>query len=75
VLNEDGTWKKGAKARNRSKRYQKRAATRKERQRRLKAERRRGHDENKNRIRDGTIVRTEANSYKGWPRSPFRQTL
>jgi hypothetical protein len=42
-FNEDGTWKTGTKARNRSKRYQALAAKRRDRDRRLAAERRRCH--------------------------------
>jgi hypothetical protein len=75
-FDEKGRWKKGAKARNRSKRYQKLAAKRKERERRLCAERRRAHGEKKNRFLGvGTTVLTEANSYKGWQRGKFGKRM
>jgi hypothetical protein len=75
-FDDKGRWKKGAKARNRSKRYQDLAAQRKERERRLSAERRRAHGEKKNRILGvGTTVLTEANSYKGWQCGRFGKRM
>jgi hypothetical protein len=68
-FNADGTWQKGAKAINRSKRYQKLSLRRKERERRLAAERRRCHGELANRVvGGGTTVKTEKLSYKAWQR-------
>jgi hypothetical protein len=59
----------GARARNRSRRYQVRAAKRRDRDRRLAAERRRCHGELANRIPgQGTTVKTEKLSYKAWQR-------
>jgi hypothetical protein len=75
-FDDKGRWKKGAKARNRSKRYQELAAKRSERERCLKAERRRAHGEKKNRVLGvGTTVRSEANSYKGWQRGRFGKRM
>jgi putative transposase len=68
-FNEDGTWKKGAKARNRSNRYLALAAKRRDRDRRLAAERRRCHGELANRILGkGATVKTEKLSYRAWQR-------
>jgi len=68
-FDEKGRWKKGAKARNRSKRYQALAAKGRDRDRRLAAERRRAHGEMANRILgQGTTVKTEKLSYKAWQR-------
>jgi putative transposase len=65
----NGTWKKGAKATKRSKRYLKLASRRRERERRLAAERKRAHGELANRIvGQGTTVKTEKLSYKAWQR-------
>ena len=44
-FNADGTWKKGARAKNRSVRYQQLAQKKRERERRLAAERKRAHGE------------------------------
>jgi putative transposase len=64
-FNEDGTWKKGAKARNRSKRYQALALKRRERERRLAAERKRCHGELANRvIGQGTTVKTAYRAFQ-----------
>jgi putative transposase len=69
-FNADGTWKKGVKARNRSKRYQALALKRRERERRLAAERKRCHGELANRIiGQGTTVKTERLSYRALQRS------
>lgn len=74
-FNEDGTWKKGAKARNRSKRYQALALKRRERERRLAAERKRCHGELANRvIGQGTTVKTERLSYRAFQRTFGRST-
>ena len=75
-FDEKGRWKKGAKTRNRSKRDQELAAKRKERERRLCAERRRAHGKKKNRfLVVGTTVLTEANSYKGCQRGKFGKRM
>jgi putative transposase len=69
-FNEDGTWKKGAKARNRSKRYQALALKRRERERRLAAQRKRCHGELANRVMgQGTTVKTERLSYWAFQRT------
>jgi hypothetical protein len=69
-FNEDGTWKKGAKVRNRSKRYQALARKRRERERRLAAERKRCHGELTNRIiGQGITVKTERLSYRAFQRT------
>jgi putative transposase len=65
----------GARARNRSRRYQVRAAKRRDRDRRLAAERRRCHGELANRIPgQGTTVKTEKLSYKAWQRQYAKST-
>jgi putative transposase len=69
-FDEKGRWKKGAKMRVRSKRYQ--ARKRRERERCLAAERRRSHGELANRILgNGTTVKTEKLSYKAWQRQRY----
>jgi putative transposase len=74
-FNADGTWKKGAKAINRSRRYQRLALKRKERERRLAAERKRCHGEFANRVLgQGTTVKTEKLSYKAWQRQFGKST-
>jgi putative transposase len=68
-FNADGTWKKGVKARNRSLRYQCLALKRRERERRLAAERKRCHGELANRILgQGTTIKTEKLSYRAFQR-------
>ena len=74
-FNEDGTWKKGAKARNRSKRYQALAAKRRDRDQRLAAERRRCHGELANRIAgQGITVKTEKLSYRSFQKNFGKST-
>jgi putative transposase len=74
-FNANGTWKKGAKARNRSRRYQALALKRRERERRLAAERRRCHGELANRIiGQGTTVKTEKLSYRSFQRTHGKST-
>ncbi len=64
AFNADGTYKRGAKVRNRSRRYQQLAQARRERERRLAAERKRAHGELCNRIlAQGKDIRLERLSY------------
>jgi len=74
-FNADGAWKKGVKARNRSLRYQRLALKRRERERRLAAERKRCHGELANRILgQGTTIKTEKLSYRAFQRRFGRST-
>lgn len=69
-FDEKGRWKKGARMRVRSKRYQALACKRRERERRLAAERRRAHGELANRIAgQGTTVKTEKLSYRSFQKN------
>jgi putative transposase len=69
-FDEKGRWKKGAKARNRSRRYQALAARRRDRDRRLAAERRRAHGELGNRILgQGTTGKAEKLSYRSFQKN------
>ena len=71
-FDEKGRWKKGAKMRVRSKRYQALARKRRERERCLAAERKRSHGELANRILGkGATVKTEKLSYKAWQRQRY----
>jgi hypothetical protein len=74
-FNPDGTWKRGVKARNRSLRYQKLAARRRERERRLASERKRAHGELANRIlAQGKDIRLERLSYRAFQKCFGRST-
>lgn len=74
-FNPDGVWKRGAKAHNRSRRYQVLAAKRRDRDRRLSAERKRCHGELTNRILgQGTTVKTEALSYRSFQKNFGKST-
>ena len=66
-FNADGTVRRGKKRWNRSGRYQRLAMKRRERERRLAAERKRAHGELCNRIlAQGNTVKTEKLSYRGF---------
>ncbi len=66
----NGRVRKGAKKWNRSKRYQELAIKRRERDRRLAAERKRSHGELANRILEqGTTIKTEKLSYKSFQKN------
>jgi putative transposase len=67
AFNPDGTWKRGAKATARSRRYQRLALKRRDRERRLASERKRGHGELANRILgQGTEIHLEKLSYRSF---------
>jgi putative transposase len=73
---DDGRWKKGARMRVRSKRYQALTLKRRERERRLAAERKRSHGELANRILgQGTTVKTEKLSYQARQRQRYGKRL
>jgi putative transposase len=75
-FDDKGGWKKGARMRVRSKRYQALTLKRRERERRLAAERKRSHGELANRILgQGTTVKTEKLSYKAWQRQRYGKSL
>ncbi len=66
-FNADGTWKRGARAVNRSRRYQVLAQKRRDRERHLAAERKRAHGELANRILgQGTEIHLEKLSYRAF---------
>ena len=68
-FNPNRTWKKGAKATVRSRRYQQLAIKRRERERRLASERKRAHGELANRILgQGTEIHLEKLSYRSFQR-------
>jgi putative transposase len=72
AFNPDGTWKRGGKRQklNRSVRYQQLALARRERERRLSAERKRAHGELCNRIlAQGKDIRLERLSYRAFQKS------
>jgi len=70
AFNADGTWKRGAKIKNRSHRYQLLAQARRERERRLAAERKRAHGELCNRIlAQGKNIRLERLSYRAFQKN------
>jgi putative transposase len=74
-FNANGTWKKGAKARVRSQHYQRVALKRRERERRLAAERKRSHGELANRVLgQGTSVKLEKLSYRSFQKCFGRST-
>ena len=74
-FNPDGTWKKAAKAKNRSRRYQILALKRRERERRLAAERKRSHGELANRLLgQGTIIKTEKLFYRSFQKTFGKST-
>ena len=69
AFNADGTWRRGAKATVRSRRYQQLAIKRRERERRLASERKRAHGELANRILgQGTEIHLEKLSYRSFQR-------
>jgi putative transposase len=75
-FDDKGRWKKGARMRVRSKRYQALTLNRRERERRLAAERKRSHGELAKRILgQGTTVKTEKLSYKAWQRQRYGKSL
>ena len=75
AFNPDGTWKRGAKARVRSMQYQRLALKRRERERKLAAERKRSHGELANRVLgQGTTVKLEKLSYVSFQKCFGRST-
>jgi len=69
-FNPNRTWKKGAKATVRSRRYQALALKRRERDRRLASERKRSHGQLANAVLGrGSEVRLEKLSYKAWQKT------
>jgi putative transposase len=75
-FDDKGRWKKGARMRVRSKRYQALTLKRRERERRLAAEPKRSHGELANRILgQGATVKTEKLSYKAWQRQRYGKSL
>ena len=69
AFNADGTWRRGAKATVRSRRYQQLAIKRRERERQLASERKRAHGELANRILgQGTEIHLEKLSYRSFQR-------
>lgn len=76
AFNSDGTYKKGAKARKRSKVYQEDRAKKAEIERRLAAERKRSHGELSNRVLAvGNQISTEDVSFKGWQKSRYGKSI
>jgi putative transposase len=75
AFNPNGTWKRGARATVRSRRYQRLALKRRERERRLAAERKRAHGELANRVLgQGADVRLEKLSYRAFQKCFGRST-
>lgn len=68
--NPDGTWKKGSKIKTRSRGYRLLSARKSDLERKLAAERRRGHGELANRLlAQGDVIKIEKLSYKGFQKA------